>query len=217
MSRRLSHESTHDLLPWYVTGTLAAEERRRVEDHVKSCLMCHHELLKERELHTLMQMNPAGDIAAEQGYDRLSSRLNGHLPPRTRGPGNGFVGAASCLRDRWPLLAAPLRLSVAVAAVVAVVGALSWQMLPRTLVPGPAPAPYITLTSDPSSATYGIDLVFAADVSENERRALIGEIDGTIVSGPTSIGRYRIRLDERDIDAAGARSKSAVVRNTKEH
>ncbi len=64
MSRRLSHESAHDLLPWYVTGTLAAEERRRVEDHVKSCLMCHHELLKERELHTLMQMNPAGDIAA---------------------------------------------------------------------------------------------------------------------------------------------------------
>jgi hypothetical protein len=44
-------------------------------------------------------------------------------------------------------------------------------------------------------------VVFVAEVSETDKRALIREIGGN-VGEPNSIGRYRVRLVDRDADRA---------------
>ena len=44
------HEKTVELIPWYVNGTLQAEERRAVEQHLSECLPCRAALKQESRL-----------------------------------------------------------------------------------------------------------------------------------------------------------------------
>jgi hypothetical protein len=36
----IGHARAFELLPWFVNGSLAADERDAVELHVRSCIMC---------------------------------------------------------------------------------------------------------------------------------------------------------------------------------
>ncbi len=76
MSELMSHETATGLLPWYANGTLTDEERQRIENHVRGCVTCHLELRKERELHELVQSSPTVNLGPEEGFDKLSHRLD---------------------------------------------------------------------------------------------------------------------------------------------
>ncbi len=200
MSESMNHETVNGLLPWYATGTLADDERQYVADHVRACLTCHLELRKERELHELVQSSPTVNLAPEEGFDRLSRRLDD--------PGRGgrwarvepFARLMERLLGQRLTHASATRFSIAAVALLAVVGALSWRTGPQAVVlDDPA---YVTLTSGSVSAGNELDIVFADHVSESELRALVTEIDGSIVAGPTVVGRYRIRLHDGAVEEA---------------
>jgi hypothetical protein len=55
---------------------------------------------------------------------------------------------------------------------------------------GPA---YRVLTDDARSVAH-LDIIFADGTSEAQMRALLDDIDATIVAGPTQLGRYSVRL-----------------------
>ncbi len=200
MSELMSHETANGLLPWYANGTLADDERQYVEDHVRACLTCHLELKKERELHELLLSSPTVNLAPEEGFDRLSRRLDD--------PGRGgrwarvepFARLMERVSGQWLTFASATRFSIAAVALLAVVGSLSWRTVPQAVVlDDPA---YVTLTSGSVSAGIELDIVFADHVSELELRALVTEIDGSIVAGPTAVGRYRIRLHDGAVGEA---------------
>ncbi len=192
MSEPMSHETVNSLLPWYANGTLADDECERVEDHVRACLTCHLELKKERGLYELVESSPAVNLAPDEGFERLSRRLGDDARGGGRAPVERLARATEPLWVRWMTLASATRFSTAAFALLAVVGLLLWRTAPQPVVPGDAV--YVTLTSASESAGNELDIVFADYVSEVELRALVTEIDGSIVSGPTAVGRYRIRL-----------------------
>lgn len=41
----MNHQQAYELLPWWVNGTLSAEQQAQVDDHVKSCSTCQQEIL----------------------------------------------------------------------------------------------------------------------------------------------------------------------------
>ena len=200
MSEPMSHDTANGLLPWYANGTLADDERQHVEDHVHACLTCHLELKKERELHELVRASPTVNLAPEEGFDRLSRRLDDPTRGGRRAPAEQLAGAMERLSGRWTTLASATRFSLAAFALLAVVGALLWRTVPQPVVPD-SPG-YVTLTSESVSAGNELDIVFADYISEPELRALVTEIDGSIVGGPTAVGRYRIRLHDGAVDEA---------------
>jgi predicted anti-sigma-YlaC factor YlaD len=51
--RRAEADSVGLLLPWYLNGTLSAEDRQRVEEHLPSCEECRALLDTARELQGL--------------------------------------------------------------------------------------------------------------------------------------------------------------------
>ena len=182
----MSHDNIMGLLPWYANGTLADDERKDVADHVRACLTCRVELNKERELHALVQSSPTLNVTPEEGFERLSRRLDDYA-------GGG----------RWAPIeqfAATMRFAAAAVVLLAVVGMLLWLTVLQPVAPDDST--YMTLTSESGSAANELDIVFAADISEPELRALVTEIDGSIVSGPTAVGRYRIRLHDGAIGEA---------------
>ncbi len=199
MSEPMNHETANGLLPWYANGTLADDEHQHVEDHVHACLTCHLELKKERELHELVRASPTVNLAPEEGFDRLSRRLDDDA----RGGRSAVEQLAGAVERLWgplPTLSSATRFSMAALVLLAVAGVLSWRILPPPVFQGDPV--YSTLSSESESAGIELDIVFATDISESELRALVTEIDGSLVSGPTALGRYRIRLYGDAVDEA---------------
>ncbi len=138
MSEPMSHETVNGLLPWYANGTLADDERERVEDHVRACLTCHLELKKERGLYELVESSPAVNLAPDEGFERLSRRLDDDARGGGRAPVERLARATKPLWVRWMTLASATRFSTAAFALLAVVGLLLWRTAPQPVVPGDA-------------------------------------------------------------------------------
>lgn len=71
------HDEIDGLLPWYVNGTLAADERAAVDEHLATCPTCRAELRQQRELAELVRGR--GDLAPAphpQGLERLLARID---------------------------------------------------------------------------------------------------------------------------------------------
>lgn len=199
MSEPMNHETANGVLPWYANGTLADDERQHVEDHVHACLTCHLELKRERQLYELVRASPTVNLAPEEGFDRLSHRLDDDARGGRSAVGQ-LAGAVERLWGPLSTLSSATRFSMAALVLLAVAGVLSWRTIPPPVVQGDPV--YFTLSSEFKSAGSELDIVFADHVSERELRALVTEIDGFIISGPTALGRYRIRLTDDAVDEA---------------
>src|SRR5262245_58983946 len=68
-SERL-HRRAWDLLPWYVNGTLAAGDRRAVEEPLAGCAACQDEAARCRE--TEAAVLAAGEVAPSPHPARLA-------------------------------------------------------------------------------------------------------------------------------------------------
>ncbi|HEX6999033.1 MAG TPA: zf-HC2 domain-containing protein [Gammaproteobacteria bacterium] len=179
--REPAHEDVIELLPWLVNGTLSGAERERVERHVRSCLPCRAALKSEQRLAALVQAQPTVRLSPERGFEELLARAD---RPAARRAGLGFA----------PRRAALLAAGLAAAAVVA------WLGLPDARDAGE----FTTLTAGARTDALRVDVVFAPGASEADVRALVRDIGGTIVAGPSEIGRYTVQLhgDAHDVDAA---------------
>jgi len=169
--RRAEHERAAELLPWYVNGTLPAGERAWVERHVKSCLPCRAALRSELRLAALVRAQPTVQLSADEGFERLRERIARPALPTARH--------------------VPWLLATAATAAFA-----AWLAVDLARQP-PPDAEFATLTSG-GPATLAIDLVFAPDATEADVRAVVREIGGTIVAGPTELGRYTVALERTD-------------------
>ncbi len=168
------HEQAAALLPWLANGTLDGDERAQVERHVRHCLTCRAELAEQSKIHLLMQRQPAVPLSADASFARLRARLDG--APRR--------GSADGRRMTWALAAA---------AAIAAVG----LMLAVSMRDAGSPvqrAEFGTLTQAAGDDAL-VDVIFAGNVRETALRALLEEIGGEIVAGPsTGLGRYTLRV-----------------------
>lgn len=116
---RKTHETVQELLPWYLTQRLDANELALVEQHLAMCARCRADLAFERRLQEDLAGLPAGD-RAEQGLARLRPQL-----------------LAQSRTPQW----CRLRRMLAAVSLVAVPAVL-WGLWPayRTLGPVAAPA-----------------------------------------------------------------------------
>ena len=183
------HETVQALLPWYVNDTLEDAERQLVEAHVHACLTCRLELKKERQLGDFVRTAPTIDLSPEAGFARLNHSLDASRNRGTRHPENR-------LWSGWLGLSTGSRVALATFAIAAV-AVLLWGTLPRPATvdePGD-----VTLSGGASTANH-LDVIFAERVTDTQIRGLLAEINGSIVEGPTEIGRYTVRLDDPALD-----------------
>lgn len=181
MSAGDRHQHVTELMPWYVNGSLSETETVVVEQHVHGCLTCYARLQHERKLRSLVYGAERPRASPEHGFERLMENVEG----RRRARQGARVSAGSARGLRMAALGAAAAFIVLIAAGL-------------VLVRGTAPeaGPFRGLTSaDVEAGRPRIDVVFAAGVSEGEMRTLLREIDGTIVAGPSRVGRYTIELE----------------------
>ena len=175
------HEKAFELLPWYVNGTLSDAEHREVERHMRNCLPCRVALLEQRHLATLLKEQPTVPLSAEGGFERLLAEIDASRQSARRAAGQRAL--------RLPRLA---RFAAAAALAASLVVA-AWLVTLRS--DSRREATFVTATQ-PGGAHAEIDIIFADNVSAADHLALIREIKGVTIDGPSDVGRYRVRLTE---------------------
>jgi hypothetical protein len=161
-----------ELLPWYVNGTLAGEERELVGRQVLASLTCRKELERLRRLQELIQRDDAEAVATGRAFERLMARIEASDETARSSTSN------SARQQAWTRFA----LAASLAAAVSV---LLWQW---TRAPSVAPPAYETLTRSTDVDTVRLRVVFAPQVTESERQALLTSHGLTVVGSPSEEG-----------------------------
>ena len=172
------HEQAQQLLPWFVNGTLEADEAAMVEAHLAECAGCRADLTAEQALAREVAALP---LDVEHAWSTLNDRINAAPPPRRLAEPVPFLRRKVAIG--WAL-GGPLAAAAAVAfAVVIVPGA-----------PSPAGETYRALGSAPTAAPGNALVMFRPDARDSDLRAALTKAGARIVDGPTASGAYVVRI-----------------------
>jgi hypothetical protein len=235
-----AENSTHDeaflLLPWYANGTLDGSQKRLIDEHARSCIVCRRALSAEYRTLDVFRSESPLDQSIQAGFERLHNRITAGTPSPAKSqsvrPANTNWTPWKSLVDmlqaftgnglRLALLAAPL----AVVAFVAVSVALTYFAREQYPVGGAghgnsaaATDGYHTL-SNPVVKAANVDdvhVIFTRDTSPTTIEDLLESLPARILAGPDSAGVYTVQLlnvrgdAERQAAITGLRSKPQVM------
>jgi anti-sigma factor RsiW len=187
------HQDTLTLLPWYVGGQLADEERARVEAHLAGCAECQSELRLERRL--------AGAVAdlpfqADHGWEEMRRRIE--EAPRTQGRLRKFAQSlAGSGRAGWMLAA---QFVVAVFAL-------------GLVIPLSRPAQYHALSAPTPAPAGDIIVIFRPDTRAADLARVVRASGARLVDGPTAADAYVLAAPSgaRAVALKRLRSEGAVT------
>ncbi len=187
-----SHEDMWQLLPWYVNGTLEAQELEAVSAHLSACHACREEEARCRDLAVAVQAMPEADWSpSPERLAQVVARVEALETAASGGWRRWLRGRADILREtlgsspvsmRWTLAAQGALVALLAAAVIWQAVLLSSQTY-RTLATG---------SDQPAQAGAQFRVVFADDVTEREIRGLLTGINGSMVGGPSPAGAYTV-------------------------
>jgi len=192
------HQAVQSLLPWYVNGTLDAEEAARVDGHLAQCARCQADLAWQQELRAAApDSDPASTAEVDRHWAALSQRLSTAAttsPPRPN-------AVAAWFRARWLPLAAGLQ-GVVVLALV-----LAWWNVPQR------EEAFHALGAAPTATAANVLVVFRPTATEADIRRVLKANRAQLVGGPTVTNAYLLRLSGLSGDAlARLRADGAVMR-----
>ena len=169
------HQAAQELLPWFVNGTLDADEAAQVGAHVAQCSACQADVAAQAQWRAAADGDaPRSDV--ERGWATFRTRLDARVAtsPRRRGAFAWWRG---------------LQVAVAVQAAVILVMAFA---LVSTMKPA---EPYRALGSSMAVDANAI-IVFRADATQAETSAALRVAGARVVGGPTAADAYLLRLPE---------------------
>ena len=189
------HDKVLELLPWFVNGTLSADETSRVEAHLEGCAECREALEFERQLARGVATLP---LNVNDSWNAMEQRLGDER--REPAPSSNV----HFLRRRVPVAWAGAG-ALAAAATVAIVLGLPAGQQPLT------DQTYHTLSA-PRTATPGqIVVLFKPDTTEQQVRVILSAQNARVVDGPTAAGAYVLHVDGTPTQALNALRQSSQI------
>ncbi|MEQ8234393.1 MAG: zf-HC2 domain-containing protein [Gammaproteobacteria bacterium] len=174
------HAQAAALLPWYVNGTLAADERALVRTHLGECLVCRREAQRLGHLARAVT-GTLGEYGCSQAYARLATHIEGRAQPWYRRGLRALVGAIAPL----PLAAGAAVLGCSAIAVALIV-------LGGTPPPASPGQSFQTLGQHRVAASTldrpRLRVVLRDGVNTAARAAWLARHDAELVDGPSAIG-----------------------------
>lgn len=193
----MSHGEAVELLPWLVNDSLEAGERDGVLEHARNCVICRREMAELESLRD--SISHAADSTAIPTSDmrRINARIDAWE--------NRGQPLMAKLRE---LIGSPWRVAFAAQTVLLLVlgTALLW--------PNGDGAKFTTLTV-PEKLPDGhyVRVVFDPDLAAGEVPRLLGQMNLTVVAGPSERGVYTLGLPGQ----ASTTERDAVVSDLQTH
>ncbi len=188
------HRQWLEVAPWYVNGTIEGDERAAFEAHLAGCAECQREIELLRTVADVEKTWSSAVAPHPARFESLmskASRRDRRLDSRLR----------SLARDAWHERRGAPGMWLAVAAQSVLVGVLLVFLVATRGQPREQ-AVYRTLTTPveeraPSDTLLGgalLRLVFAEGVTEEQALALVRELGGRVLTGPSPLGVVTVEI-----------------------
>ena len=166
-------------IPWYPDG-LTRDECGAVEAHAADCRECRAELAFVRG-----DEEPAIELPdPERVYARVLDLISGESDAAL----HGFSAARRAVGHAARQASLAAGLLVAVCSGMLTTGTIWFVRVAPTYETAAASAPSV------DAGGPRLEVVFREDASADQIRARLREVGATVVSGPTQLGVYRLRL-----------------------
>lgn len=183
------------LLPWYVNGTLSAEERRQVEAYLERSSHARDEVGLLRALRQQVKDETVENSPGELGLQRLKREIK--QAEQAPASGDRMAGRTITVASFWRPLAVAACLAVVVQAGV-MVGLGTGTIDPDT----------VGIASGEAGYTAPVmQVTFAPDATEEDIREVLQTAGASIAEGPTALGIYKLRL----VDAENTSLEQALT------
>lgn len=198
-----AHHEAQELLPWFVLGTLNAEETALVQEHVRTCSQCQTEVEQQRKLQAVPPAPPHLDF--EPDVNRAFARLKPQLAALQQEKN------APRLEDRLENLRQVARqwwMPWVIAAQTAALACLCIVLMQKQ----PGPVQYVALGAHIDDKS-NVVVMFKPQTTEAELRRILQGADARVVDGPTVTGAYLLHVGdaERTNALANLRHDPAVA------
>lgn len=218
------HQGVLEIAPWYVNGTVGEEDRRRIEVHLAKCESCRDEVATLRELDHLARGEAASVSPHPARYSRFLERVEKNRKRRSERFRDG--NPATTTRGVWTLVAVQ---SLVVLGLATLVLWDRWSppsaRVPATNPEGAefralhaAPAGAVGQPESPAAVSSAVAdalvvrAVFASGVRQDEVAALVEELGGRVVSGPSSVGVFVLEVALDGAETANPEATAERVR-----
>jgi hypothetical protein len=172
------HRAAQELMPWFVNGTLGADEASSVVRHIAECARCQKDAAEQNELRAVaFAAEGGGDV--DRDWAVLRSRIG--AMPRFPKP------APDISKPRWWKQWLPITVAVQAAIMLSLV---------LVLVGGPLREQrYRALGSPPAAVEPNAVAVFRGDATNQQMRDALHAAGASIVGGPTVTNAYLLRFN----------------------
>ncbi len=188
------HRDIEDLLPWYANGTLNPAETEAVERYLAQHPDRRAELEQCRALADLIATHDSATWQPAPGaFDRLMIDIDQleASPSPTTAPAQAAPSLWRRLSEWLRNTPSPVRWTLAAESLA--LAALALVVLLPTSVPTDPGYETLSNREEPTlAAGWRVRVVFDDQMRLGELRALLHNIDGRIVAGPTSLGVYTV-------------------------
>jgi hypothetical protein len=196
----------HELLPWYVNGTLGSSQRKWVDDMIATYPDAATALTREKNLSSASETMLLPVIAQDLGLARLRSRIKADTYKTPTAAVPAERPSLWARLQQW--LAQPQWTTAMGVLVLAQAGLIGWL----ATATGPHGDDGSTTRSVGVAQVHTLRVSFRPGASELEIRAALVASAARIVGGPTQIGEYWIASDLTSLDEIrAALLKSYVV------
>jgi hypothetical protein len=187
------HREAWDLLPWLANESLAGDDARRVEEHLRECETCQVEFHMQRQLRDIIRAEDAVVLAPQASWQKLMQRIELHdecaeldLPDTVVAIGGRPTPAGALRVPRWLAIAAGLQ-----AITIAILLGALWHQSHEL-----ENAPRFATVTSPAETHNGpiIRVVFNDRITVGELNELLRSIGGYVVAGPSPAGVYTLAL-----------------------
>jgi hypothetical protein len=197
-----------ELLPFYVNGTLDADDRTWIERYLREHPLAANELNWLRSVQTMTQAEVA-PASADVGLERAMQRIRAERAQAAPVAATSLVEQARHWLSR--LLPQPM-LKPALAGALAVI---ALQTVVITAMVGEREETSPIRTTPPVNVTEQgvfVKVNFRPDATEADIRMLLLDVQANIASGPGQLGDYYVRVPAWQADAVTAMlGASAIV------
>lgn len=200
-----NHAQVWELLPWYINGSLSAEEKQQIAEHTAVCLICRKELGLQSALRDSVKHHELDELMVTASFDRLSAKLRDQdaaLPIARRASRSILQKNDRKFADAFKLWfqqkikSGDWVATLSVLAIVAILSGFTAQLLLRNNT-------FKTLSNALPETPPAADLrlIFADGVADFDRNAILDNADLSIVSGPDDRGLYLVNADKASASA----------------
>ena len=182
-----------DALPWYVNGTLDADEKAWINSLLASSPSLRLRLQEERDLAQVVRARKRTVVAGPDRSQKASS-----IPDRaTETPAKRSVPANTVWQSAWNAFQSwwsRPALGIAAAALLsAQTGVIAWMATRPPEIVGGSHSEVVT-------EMHTLRVRFKAEASEAQVRNLLVGAGARIIGGPTQLGDYWVASNSRSLD-----------------